>query len=682
MSKLAIEKVFICGLKKDGKKILDLLQRAGVVQIKEEKFDNLAPSSVWESKASFDRYVKICDDAIGIMNNYEADASAGLLASLETAKPLSVQIYDSKTANVKKSVEVAEEITKLSKEISEYKAQIPKLENKIEQLKLWESVDVPLNFNGTKNTKVFIGSFKNEISQDDLHKLITEGLDEECAKYLDINIISSTKEMTCVMLVTINEFETQVEERLKRIDFAKSPLTKVVPKEEIVKIKESIVDTEKKITDTENKIKELISHREELKFARDYYAMRSDKYDAIAKIPTTKNAYFISGYVLKDYADQLVEKINKEVEAYVEVYEPAEDEDVPVALKNGFFASPIETVVESYSLPGKNEIDPSKVVSLFYYLLFGLMLSDAGYGLMLFVGTGLLLLKVKNMKPELKKMMKLFFFGGISTMFWGVLFGSFFGDSIDVICTKYLKIAEPGTPVLVNFLKSIHVYWFDPVTMPMKLLMFAFLLGIIHLMTGLALKGYMLIKQGAIKDFIYDVIFWVMFVGGGIGALLGMDMVKSMIGEGFDFPANIANISMIIMGIGAIGVVFTGGRESKNWFKRFLKGAYAAYGITGWLSDVLSYSRLLALGLATGIIAQVFNKMGSMIEVPFLGLIVFIIVFIIGHVLNLGINVLGAYVHTNRLQFVEFFGKFYEGGGKPFTPFTENTKYYLIKEDK
>ena len=336
----------------------------------------------------------------------------------------------------------------------------------------------------------------------------------------------------------------------------------------------------------------------------------------------------------------------------------------------------METVVESYSLPGSGEIDPSFILSLFYYLFFGLMLSDAGYGLLMVLGCGLALLKVKNMKPGMKKLVKLFFFSGISTVFWGLMFGSFFGDAVKVIAATWFNVPDLRIPGL-----TVPI-WFEPVSEPMRMLVFAFGLGVVHLFTGLGIKGYLCLKAKDFEGFLCDGVFWAMFVGGGIVYLLTMDMVKGMFNLPFELGPAAANAAAIVAGIGAVGVVLTGGRESKNPVKRLLKGAYAAYGVTGWLSDILSYSRLLALGLATGIIAQVFNKMGSMFGATIPGLLIFILVFLIGHVLNLGINVLGAYVHTNRLQFVEFFGKFYEGGGKEYAPFTENTKYYSVKEEK
>ena len=163
--------------------------------------------------------------------------------------------------------------------------------------------------------------------------------------------------------------------------------------------------------------------------------------------------------------------------------------------------------------------------------------------------------------------------------------------------------------------------------------------------------------------------------------MLSVPMITEMLVTNFILPQFVGEIGLSFAGIGALLILFTAGRESKNPFKRFLKGVYGLYGVTGYLSDVLSYSRLLALGLATGVIAQVFNKMGTMAGNGPFGLILFLIVFLVGHTMNIAINLLGAYVHTNRLQFVEFFGKFYEGGGRKFSPFFADTKYYKIKED-
>lgn len=191
------------------------------------------------------------------------------------------------------------------------------------------------------------------------------------------------------------------------------------------------------------------------------------------------------------------------------------------------------------------------------------------------------------------------------------------------------------------------------------------------------MKAFMCIKSHKYLDIVYDVLSWYLLVGGGIIALLSTDVLYSM--TGFVLPQICLTIGGVMALIGAVIILIFTGRGSSP-VKRALKGVYGLYGITSYLSDILSYSRLLALGLATGVIAQVFNQIGAMFGGG-IGVIPFILVFIIGHTLNIGINALGAYVHTNRLQFVEFFGKFYEGGGNKFAPFKINTKNYKVKEE-
>ena len=342
-------------------------------------------------------------------------------------------------------------------------------------------------------------------------------------------------------------------------------------------------------------------------------------------------------------------------------------------LKNNKFAEPVESVIATYSYPDKHEADPTSIMAIFYYIFFGLMFSDAGYGIVMALACGICLLKFKGMEQGLRRSMKMFFWCGVSTTFWGLLFGSFFGDAVSVISNTFFHTPPPAIPGLVVPI------WFNPVTDPMRMLMFSFLLGIIHLFTGLAINAYNCIKNKDYLAVLYDVISWYLLVGGLIIALLSMEMMGNI--AGFVLPPVCMKIGLGMAAVGAVIILFFSGRESSNPVIRLAKGAYGLYGTTSYLSDILSYSRLLALGLATGVIAQVFNQIGSMMGDSFISLIIFIIIFVIGHGLNIGINALGAYVHTNRLQFVEFFGKFYKGGGRGFDPYKINTKHYTVKED-
>ena len=241
---------------------------------------------------------------------------------------------------------------------------------------------------------------------------------------------------------------------------------------------------------------------------------------------------------------------------------------------------------------------------------------------------------------------------------------------MDIVSEKFF-----GTTVTVPAL------WFVPLNDPMKLLVYSLLFGVIHLFVGLGIKGYLCLRDGKVLDFFCDVVLWYLLLVGLILMLLPSDIFASIAQTNIVFPGWLNTTAKVLAIIGAVGIVLMSGRENKNPALRVALGAYDLYNITGWLSDVLSYSRLLALGLATGVIASVINQMGSMLPNNVVGVIFFIVIFIVGHALNLAINLLGAYVHTNRLQFVEFFGKFYEGGGRPFAPFKENTKYADVKEE-
>ncbi len=278
-----------------------------------------------------------------------------------------------------------------------------------------------------------------------------------------------------------------------------------------------------------------------------------------------------------------------------------------------------------------------------------MMLSDAGYGLLMVIGCGIALVKFKNMEAGLKKSLKMFLYCGISTVFWGAMFGSFFGDAVAVIgktfSTPTFLCRLCGSPRSTTrcgscYSRSSSAFSIcSPASAP---------------------QFYQLVRQGLWKDAVFDVVFWYMLVGGGVVYLLSMQMFTDMVALSFTLPAIAGTIGAAAAGIGAVGIVLHVGAQLQELRKAVLKGLYGLYGVSGYLSDILSYSRLLALGLATGVIASVFNQMGAMAGSP-LGAAVFILAFVIGHTLNLGINVLGAYVHTNRLQFVEFFGKFFRG---------------------
>ncbi len=673
MAIVPMKQILIYGLRKNRKAILEALQRYSNFEAAEEQNENESFSRL-DTSASigiFSKAVDSAENALQILSSYAAE-NTGLFDSLKGRKEISPEFYYEYVAKSDQIMHIANRIITLDKTISEQKAEIVKAELAKDSLSPWLGLDVPLNFKGTKKTSAFLGTFPKGTTQDIIleeyaKKCINESIDAP----IELAFINENGPLCCVMLLCLNEHKEFVESSIREMGFAYPSISSsIAAAEKCTRLNNQIQASQKIISDSENEIRGYSNKRSSLKFLADYYSMRVEKYKVLSKVDNLKRTFFIKGYIPEPDAKNLEAVLIHKYDAAVQIEDSGEDEAAPVLLKNNSFASPVESIVESYSMPGKGDIDPTGVMSVFYYILFGLMLGDFAYGIIITLGCAFALTKFKTMEQGMKKTLKMFMYCGISTAFWGLLFGSCFGDAVTVIGQTFFGADIAFKPL-----------WFEPIKKPIQMLLFSFGVGIIHLFTGLFMKLYVCIKHKQYKDALYDVIFWYLLVGGGIAFLFSVDMFISMTGLGFKLGPVGAEIAKWCAIVGAVGIVLTNGRSSKNPVKRLLKGLYELYNVTGYLSDILSYSRLLALGLATGVIAQVFNKIGSMGGNSVIGVILFIVVFLIGHTVNLLINLLGAYVHTNRLQFVEFFGKFYEGGGRKYEPFSTNTKYYKIKED-
>lgn len=681
MALLQMQRIYIYALKKNRKQILELLQRRGVVEVrdmfKEDKVFNKSDFSA--SKQILEKNISIAFESLNILNKYVKEDNS-LLSSLEGRKELPVEVYNSFKEKYKPTVDIAKRIIELSKIISENKAKVLKLQTQIDILSPWINLDLPLNYKGTKQTTVFIGALPKPYTLEEIY--------EKLALYmpLDVDIISSTKEQTCIFVLCPNNNKDKVFEILRGMNFTLpsisidlsatddfSSVDNMSPSEQLEQLKKQITETKNRVDAAISEIESYDKKRNELKFLQDYDTMRLEKYEVLGTLLQSKNVFIITGFIPEKDSKFIEEELTTKFESVVELEEPKKKDDIPVLYKNNGFSEPLEGVVNSYSPPGNGEADPTTVMSIFYYALFGLMLSDAGYGFLIAFACAFALYKFRNsMEKPMRNTLKMYMYCGIATIFWGIMFSSYFGDIFDVIAKTFFGVTD---------LPIIPPVWFYPVKKPMLMLTFSMAIGIVHLLAGLAMKGYQMLKQKDYKGIIYDVVFWYVLLISSVVLLLSMKMVTDILSIKVNIPDKVIDFAGITFVASAIGIILTNGRESKNFFKRILKGLYALYGLSGYLSDVLSYSRLLALGLATGIIGTVVNQMAAMTASGVLGPVFFTVIVVLGHSLNIAINALGAYVHTNRLQYVEFFGKFYEGGGKVFKPFGINTKYYKIKEN-
>ena len=674
MAVVEMQKISISAHRSNRKAILETLQKLEVIQVVEADLDEtgLRHKNTADARATFEKNADLADQALAILDKYVPEKQ-GMLSGLAGKELIDDASFDKVVESQQDCMAVARKIVRNEKEISECSGNILKNENQKESLVPWMNLDVPMSFTGTDKTAAFIGSVQGVCDEAQVYALIkekTEGIEE-----LSVTVLSSESDMTNIFVLCLKEAREKVESALRSLGFAKPPQAVLgVPK----KVAEDLDrDTENQKTEIERLkkgIEEYAGSRENLRVVSDYYRTRAEKYRLLGTIPQTRKAFFIEGWVPKESAEAVAKLLTEKYGAVVDYEEKKEGEIEPTLLRNNKFSRNYEPVLASYGLPQHGKVDPTTIMSFFYMFFFGMMLSDAGYGLLMVIGCGIALLKFPRMAQGMKKMITMFFWCGVSTVFWGIMFGGFFGDVIDVVAKTFFGYTGD---------KIVKPLWFDPLTSPMRLLIWCMLFGIIHLFFGLGIKGYQYLKDGDIVGFVSDIIAWYAFLIGLILMLLPTDLFANIAQMQFNFPPFVAPLAKGLAIGGMVVILLMSGRANKNWGLRIALGAYDIYGVTGWLSDALSYSRLLALGLATGVIASVINTMAAMVGEGkgIIGLIIFFIIFIIGSVLNFAINLLGAYVHTNRLQYVEFFGKFYDGGGEPFEPFETKTKYIEFNKE-
>lgn len=545
-----------------------------------------------------------------------------------------------------------DEINGIVKQIAEQKNASSRAQLQITALEPWKDLDLDLSVTQTRSTALMYLTAAADVNLEELEKDLLEA-----SPLCYIHKVSSSSEMSCLLVLYHKDAQDAVMEVIKgfntnRPDFASCKGTAA---ENISLLKSQIETSTQEIERLTEQLKAAAESAQLLKTGSDMISVQIDDQKVRENIFQTQSVFALTGWIAEEDADK-VKKLLDRYSCYYTLEQPAEGDDPPVKLKNNKFVQPYELITEMYSLPTPDGIDPTPMLTPFFILFFGMMLADAGYGLLIFL---LCFIGLKKFKPDegfLKSAMQIGTSCGLSTMFWGVMYGGYFGNLIPQVAESWF-----GKTITIPAV-------FDMLNDPMSIMILSFLLGAVHLFTGMGIKIYMLAKRGHLMDGLMDVGLWYLI-------LVGLPMMV--------LPA-VANVGKILAIVGAVGLILTQGRHEKNILMKPIKGVMSLYDITGYLSDVLSYSRVLALGLAGGIIANVFNLLGTMPGFNLVGIIAFLLIFVIGHVFNLAISGLGAYVHTSRLQYVEFFGKFYEAGGKPFRPFQANTKYTLIsdKEDK
>jgi len=671
MAVLKMKQIEIIALQKDAKHIVELLQRRGVVQITKRiedpadasVEDSLTQISTQSSVMQFDKNLQVVNSAITALDTY-VPVKRSPLSGLYGRDELPLSDFAERSFHVEDSLRTAMEILSISKAIDADQSSILHTRTLIEALLPWEALDIPQMFSKTAHCEAFIGSLPSSHTEETVREALaqTSVYSDVSIPDLYIEVVSSSAEMSCIVILSHRSSSDSVRSALREIAFTyPTDPTKHPPIVRLTRYRDHIFAAQNHVRTSISELAKFREKDKELAFLSDYLLMRKDKYEVLGELHFSKKTFILNGFIPERDVSSLEKALTHKFDISFTTYDPADSTDVPVLLKNNSFVYPVEDITEAYSLPSKDDVDPNPFMAFFYYLFFGMMLSDAGYGLLICIGSLFVLFKCKP-EGSMKQNMQKFFYCGLSTLFWGAMYGSWFGNIVNVVSINFFHS---------NY--SLRALWFDPVNNPLKLMIFSLILGFFHILTGMILKFWVMWKHGDKKDALYDIgLWWVVFLGLG-GVIVNM---------AFHFSFPLTKIGLYLAAAGAVGLVLTQGRASKSIPGKILGGVASLYGITGYFSDVLSYSRLMALGLVTGIIGNVVNTIGSINGGGVGGAIMLTLVFIFGHSINIGINLLGAYVHGNRLQYVEFFSKFYEGGGKPFRPFGVHTKHFKIKEEK
>ena len=580
------------------------------------------------------------ESAINLLSSYE-EKKSGLKNLQEGNKNYSYEDLMQKGAQLDFTSFLLN-LSNLNNSIENKKKIIERIENEIHELKPWIDLKLPSKaIEKTKHVNFITGyvlSAQFESLKEDLKDF----------QYSLVERIGQDDKNSYILAVVEESELSKMIDLLRRYSFYEEAVKTEKNPAQDIRAKEKEIETlNNEIKEIENKYRSMAEELDNLKLRYEYLNQVEEKLASVDNFLATKKVSVIEGYVNSKNADNFQRRLNKNFpkDYYLEMNEADKDDpNVPIELENNKFVSVFEPLTEMYSMPRYNEVDPTPFLAPFYWLFFGMMIADAGYGLLLLIGTYVLLRF--NLSDSMRKNIKFFNYLGYSTILWGLIYGSVFGGAIEI-------------PQLI-----------DPAGDYMTVLIISIALGAVHMFLGMAMKAYVLIRDGHSIDAFFDVFSWYMVLIGAIYMILAGPL---------SLPGR--NIAKYVMIAGMLIIVFFTGREAKSPVGRLASGAYNLYGISSWLGDFVSYLRLMALGLAGGFIGVAINMIaGTVASSGLVGIIFAAVIFVGGQLFNLALSALSAYVHTLRLTFVEFFGKFYEGGGKKFNRVRKETKYINIKK--
>ena len=644
MSIAKMQKLELIALESDREELLRRLLHLGCVEISE------APGGEWqdhlrrseERQSDRQGQLRTLQEALTTLQKYAPEKTGLLSPRMQIGER---DFLDE--AGIRRALDAAESINAAAAEVHRLEAQKLRLEGERVALEPWQALDLPLEEEGSRTTAVRIGTLPAQADW-----ALVEGALYDAVQEAALYRLSESAEQQCVLLLVLRSKEGRALRALRPFGFTMGQLTGYTGTvaDNLRRLADELSATETERIAAEEKLMAYKGGQTELRLGIDRVTLEKEREENHRRLLTDGCIVCLDGWVPEKETGKLT-KLLDGFDCDYALRPPTQEEypEVPVKLENNFLTRCMNTITEMYSLPAYDGVDPNPLMAPFFILFFGIMMADMGYGLLMIVGTALFLKKKRPANPHF---MELFFWCGISTFIMGALTGGFFGDFIPQLC----RIIDPASTFTLPAL-------FTPLDDTVAVMLGSLVLGLIQVITGMIVSVVKKTREGRFADALWDEITWWII-------LLGVGLMALGIGSVGGVP--------VVLCLGGV-MLLIGSARGKKGFGIVTSLVGNIYnGVTGFFSDILSYVRLMALMLSGAVIAQVFNTLAA----TFGNVVLFVIISMIGNLLNLALNLLGCYVHDLRLQCLEFFGRFYQEGGKPYRPLSLRSDYVEIMKEE
>ena len=647
-----MKKLNLAAMSYDRDKILNALQRTGATEIKTH-YEAENTAVLCEDVEELSAAVNRLDGALGLLcAEVDAYNKENKIKSddLKDGFAVSYREFTGAGALGDECDGLVAKINALFDERRELTARKTKTERTAQTAEIYSDIKEKFGeFSSTAHAKIRLGTIPLP-EKDNLLKAVQE-------KQLCHCEVLAADADSALIVFTAHKSEEGAEEILAACSFSVCPFSYDKSGLEVnAELKSEIEQINARLDVISKEIYGLKKHIRTLKIYSDYLGFELEKLNLSEKMRATAKTFLLEAYMPKE-AEEIIKLALEETTSavYYEFGEPSEDEMPPTLYKNNEVVKNFEAITNMYSPVNSREFDPNTVMAFFYSVFLGFIMGDIGYGLLMLIGGGAIYLKTRASDSGIKRLSGVFAIGGICAILWGLLFASFFG----------IEIFTPAMPNPQNDRWSVM-----GIKVP-SVLLISLEIGVVHLMAGYICRAVQCFRRGQFWDGMLDGFVWAVFsIGVGLAIVGLIDEASAGI---------LAIVGGVLAGVSLLIAVLTAGRKEKLLGK-FTKGFGAAYGIINYVSDILSYARLYGLMLSGAVIAQIISGYSvDFILSGNVGLIILAIaLLLVGHAFNLAIGLLGAYIHDARLQYVEFYGRFFEGEGELFAPLGSNRKYIKV----